>query len=359
MPTARAYFGVAVIDGILYVAGGSHQSGILATVEAYDPATDTWTTKASMPTERVFLAAGAVNGILYAVGGYNDTNLDLTTVEAFTPALPAAMTLQAPSLSQTYDGTPKSASFTTTPADLSGVLLTYDGSSTAPTNAGSYAVVAHLTNANYTASDATGTLVIHPATPAIVWNPPASIAYGTGLSGTQLNAAAKGVGGGSLDGRFTYAPGAGTVLGLGTQTLSVSFTPTDLTNYTNATHNVQIAVLYPFTGFFKPVANPTVVNSVKAGRAVPVKFSLGGDRGLDIFATGFAASRSYTCTQGSEDGGVEQTVAAGSSTLSYDATTEQYTYVWKTDRLWAGTCWRLLVGLKDGSVHEALFRFTK
>src|SRR5213079_1749135 len=42
--------------------------------------------------------------------------------------------------------------------------VTYNGSTTAPTNIGSYAVVASLSNANYTASNATGTLTISKGT---------------------------------------------------------------------------------------------------------------------------------------------------------------------------------------------------
>jgi hypothetical protein len=38
-------------------------------VEAYDPATDTWTKKTSMPRARTFLATSAVNGKIYAIGG--------------------------------------------------------------------------------------------------------------------------------------------------------------------------------------------------------------------------------------------------------------------------------------------------
>ncbi|MEJ6981216.1 MBG domain-containing protein, partial [Pedobacter sp. P351] len=70
-------------------------------------------------------------------------------------------------LSQTYDGTARSATATTTPAGLTGISFTYDGSPTAPTNAGSYAVVASLSNANYAADDATGNLVIGKATASL------------------------------------------------------------------------------------------------------------------------------------------------------------------------------------------------
>src|SRR5437667_189396 len=79
----------------------------------------------------------------------------------------ATATITPGNLTQTYDGSPKSATVTTSPAGLSGVSITYDGSATAPTNAGSYAVVASLNNANYTATDATGTLTINKATATI------------------------------------------------------------------------------------------------------------------------------------------------------------------------------------------------
>jgi hypothetical protein len=52
-------------------------------------------------------------------------------------------------------------------------------------------------------------------------------------------------------------------------------------------------------------------------------------------------------------------VTAGRSTLSYDATTGQYVYVWKTDKAWVNTCRQLVVTLNDGSVHTAEFKFFK
>ncbi len=60
--------------------------------------------------------------------------------------IPATITLG--NLSQNYDGTPKEVSATTTPAGLT-VNLTYNGSATAPTTAGDYAVVATINDPNY------------------------------------------------------------------------------------------------------------------------------------------------------------------------------------------------------------------
>ncbi len=75
------------------------------------------------------------------------------------------------------------------------------------------------------------------STPTITWANPANIVYGTALSGTQLDATA------SVPGTFTYTPAAGTVLAVGNnQTLSVSFTPTDTTDYSTATDTVTINV---------------------------------------------------------------------------------------------------------------------
>jgi hypothetical protein len=112
-----------------------------------------------------------------------------------------------------------------------------------------------------------------------------------------------------------------------------------------------------FTGFFPPVDNPPVSNVVNAGRAIPVKFSLGGDHGLDIFAAGYPQSQQVSCTDGSPLDTVEETVTAGSSSLSYDPTVDQYTYVWKTASAWAGTCRKLVVRLSDDTDHIAYFKF--
>lgn len=114
---------------------------------------------------------------------------------------------------------------------------------------------------------------------------------------------------------------------------------------------------YAFTGFFSPVDNLPTVNLVNAGRAIPVKFSLGGDQGLDIFETGYPKSQQITCDSSAPVDGIEQTVTAGGSSLSYDALLDQYTYVWKTDKAWAGTCRQLVLKLDDGSVHRANFKF--
>jgi hypothetical protein len=114
-------------------------------------------------------------------------------------------------------------------------------------------------------------------------------------------------------------------------------------------------VLWGFTGFYSPVDNPPTVNTVQAGSAIPVKFGLGGDRGLSIMAAGSPASVGISCSTSAAQDAIEETVTAGQSSLNYGS--GQYVYVWKTDKAWAGTCRQLLVKLVDGSTHTAYFKF--
>jgi hypothetical protein len=116
--------------------------------------------------------------------------------------------------------------------------------------------------------------------------------------------------------------------------------------------------IFPFTGFLRPVDNPNTLNYVKAGAAVPVKFQLGGDQGLHILASGAPTSRPTVCESNAVLDPVEVTVTAGGSSLSYDATTQTYTYVWKTDKAWTN-CREFRLTLVDGTVHTALFKFSK
>jgi len=77
-----------------------------------------------------------------------------------------------------------------------------------------------------------------------------------------------------------------------------------------------------------------------------------------VFAAGYAKSAAIPCDSDALVDAIEQTVTANASTLTYDAATDRYTYVWKTDTAWRG-CRQLVVELTDGSVHRANFQFTK
>ena len=90
---------------------------------------------------------------------------------------------------------------------------------------------------DYTTATQTVSLVVNKATPTITWATPSPISYGTALSATQLNATS-----GGIAGVMAYTPAAGSTPSVGTQTLSVTFTPTDSTDYTAATQTVSLVV---------------------------------------------------------------------------------------------------------------------
>lgn len=114
---------------------------------------------------------------------------------------------------------------------------------------------------------------------------------------------------------------------------------------------------FSFSGFRAPIANLPGHNDVRAGAAVPLKFSLGGDKGSSIFAAGYPGVVTISCDSGTPGFVIEETVTAGGSQLSYDPETDIYHYVWKTDKAWAGSCRSLIMRFTDGSEGRANFSF--
>ncbi len=153
----------------------------------------------------------------------------------------------------------------------------------------------------------------------------------------------------------TCTPASGSSFPVGTTTVTCS--ATDGSGNTGS-NTFEVTVTYAWTGFFRPVDNLPTMNVAKAGSAIPVKFSLSGNQGMGIFATGYPRTVPIACDLGYQDT-IEETVTAGGSSLSYDSLTDQYNYVWKTDKGWAGTCRQLQVKLIDGQVFTANFKLTK
>ena len=106
--------------------------------------------------------------------------------------------------------------------------------------AGTFVVVASVSDGVDTASRAFRVVIRPQTTPILTWAPPVDMLAGTPLSAAQLNATA------SVPGVFRYSPAAGTILGVGAlQPLVVTFTPTDTTDYSAATATVHINVKQP------------------------------------------------------------------------------------------------------------------
>jgi hypothetical protein len=172
-------------------------------------------------------------------------------------ALGATQLNASSSVSGTYVYTPSAGTVLTVGSQTLSVTLTPDDTT------------------DYTTATKTVTITVKQAKPTITWATPASIPYGTPLGAAQQNATA------STDGTFTYSPAAGTVLGVGTHNLSVTFTPTDTTDYSNATATVsQTVTIASQTINFNTPSSPVVYGvapitlSATASSGLTVKFSV-------------------------------------------------------------------------------------
>jgi alpha-tubulin suppressor-like RCC1 family protein len=114
--------------------------------------------------------------------------------------------------------------------------------------------------------------------------------------------------------------------------------------------------LYNFQGFFAPVQADPVLNVVKAGSSVPLKFSLGGDKGLKVLAPDSPASGTLDCDTMEPADDLQPAASAGKSGLTYDPKSGTYTYVWKTEKSWT-QCRYLSLQLTDGTEHRVAFQF--
>ncbi len=217
----------------------------------------------------------------------------------------------------------------TVPAGINtfGVAVTPDGGFAYITNQSSVSVIASASNT------VVATVPVGLSPYGVAVTPDGAFVYVTQLGGSSVS---------------VIASASNTVVA----TVPVGFLPTAFGRF------IGPAATFPFSGFFSPVDNPPTFNAMKAGAAVPVKFSLGGDRGLDVIAANFPQSKPVACPgNGVLVDVVELTLTAGNSSLSYYVSTDTYTYAWKTDKAWALTCRELTVRLTDGSNHTALFQF--
>ena len=134
-------------------------------------------------------------------------------------------------------------------------------------------------------------------TPTITWGAPANITYGVALGAAQLDATA------NAPGTFAYTPVAGTVLAAGSQTLSVTFTPSDPTTYTSASGSTILKVLPApltvtannFTRIFN-TANPAFTVSYSGFVNGDTASSLGGTLSVTTTATTSSPVGTYTIT---------------------------------------------------------------
>ena len=139
----------------------------------------------------------------------------------------------------------------------------------------------------------------------------------------------------------------------GSYTVTVAVTDKDGgTGSSSASHSV----IFNFSGFLPPIEPWPSLTAANAGMSISVRFGLGGDKGLDIFMSGYPQDGAIDCETGQTLGGVQPSSQAGKSSLTYDPLNSQYIYVWKTDKAWSGSCRQFSIQLVDGMTYSANFK---
>jgi hypothetical protein len=129
----------------------------------------------------------------------------------------------------------------------------------------------------------------------------------------------------------------------------------------HASTSVAYSVVYDFDGFLWPLQNLPQVNRWKAGRPVPVRFSLGSYRGHAPVAAGYPAVAPVACGEGAQPVGIER--ARGTWLHNWQNRSRRgratYTFLWKTETKWAGDCRQLVLKLDDGTMHSVEVQFVR
>jgi hypothetical protein len=142
---------------------------------------------------------------------------------------------------------------------------------------------------------------------------------------------------------------------------SASFTASGTDKAGNsASDSNSFTVRYGVMAFLQPIDNLPVLNSVNAGRTIPVKWQLldGNGAYLTSLST-FRSLGSYaaSCDAGAALDDIEEVAASGGTVLRYDSASNQFIYNWATASSWKGKCRKLVLELADGQRKEALFKF--
>lgn len=85
MPIPRQEIAGALLDGKIYIVGGSDQDGLKDNVDVFDPKTDEWGTAAPLPEPRNHIAVAAYDGKLYSVGGFDDERVPTDQLLIYDP----------------------------------------------------------------------------------------------------------------------------------------------------------------------------------------------------------------------------------------------------------------------------------
>lgn len=386
MTSAREFVrSVTLADGRVMVVGGAAAGSFCAqnTAEIYNPATGTWSPTGSMGTTRthptlVLLADGRV----MATGGYsgcgNGIFANPPSAEIWDPATGTWSPTGTPAVGHS-SGTVSllgdgrvllvggaAGAVTYSSAELwdpntglwsptASLAAARQGQSATVLTSGKVLVASGYDNGTYLTSAELFEFDTTPPTIAIA-TPADDASYELGTAVLADYSCADEAGGSGLASCVGTVPDGSAIdtSTVGAKTFTVDASD-NAGNTSSLTHDYS--VVYDFSGFVSPIENEPVLNTVKAGSGVPVRFSLDGFQGYDILAAGYPRSVRVACDSQAPTDEIEVTTSAGSSGLQYDSVSDLYTYAWKTNKAWSGTCRQLVVTLVDGTSHTATFAF--
>jgi len=127
-------------------------------------------------------------------------------------------------------------------------------------------------------------------------------------------------------------------------------------NYNNQNGDVAIVFLSWWTikGFYQPVDMNGVLNTVKGGSTVPLKFEVfAGSTELTNIAIVSTLTKQVACTAPGEDS--IEVLATGGTSLRYDTVGGQFIFNWQTPKL-PGKCYTVTMTTQDGSSIIAFFK---
>ncbi|MBS0631903.1 MAG: hypothetical protein JSS11_08320 [Verrucomicrobia bacterium] len=266
-----------------------------------------------------------VNAGSYAVvGTVSDINYSGTKTGTLVIAK-AAATVTLGSLSATYDGSPKTATATTSPAGMD-VTFTYNGSSTPPTNGGSYTVVGTINNINYSGTK-TGTLIINKAAATVTLGNLSATYDGSPKAATATTSPS------GLTVTFKYNGSSTSPTNQGTYTVVGTISDTNYQGTATGTLTIgptSVVYLSNLSATYDGTAKTPTVTTVPAGLTAVVTYN--GSSTLPVNAGSYAvvatvndSGYSGTATGTMVIGKGAATVTLGNLSTMYDGSTKTAT----------------------------------
>ncbi len=239
-------------------------------------------------------------------------------------------------------------------ADSGSGIDTCAGDTTLGEGANQTATGTATDNAGHTKEDTTPSISIDKTAPAVnlVGGPAAGGSYYFGsVPAAPTCSASDGLSG--LDGACSVS-GYGTGVGSHTVTATAKDMAGNTTTSATVTYNVRAWTL---NGFYQPTDMNGVLNTVKAGATVPLKFEVfaGTTELTDVSAIKSFTTKTVTC--GSLVGLTDdiEVTTTGGTVLRYDATGGQFIQNWQTPKA-IGVCYVVTMTTQDGSILTANFR---